>query len=177
MLWYSGKFTFLLYINTFYTIVQNVKPYKNTLLKAIENEEVFGYIRCDVTSPEAMIEKHLKNGFLFPPIISRKVIGDDMLSPFMKELTEKRKSIRPTKSPVQTYHGKNLFLFTPLVKLYIEMGLKISNVTEVVQYQPGKCFLPFANRVVKLRSEATRDGDDAKQLTAKLFGNSGNYIV
>ena len=146
-------------------------------MKAIENEEVFGYIRCDVTSPDAMIQKHLRNGFLFPPIISRKIIGDDMLSPFMKELIEKRKSTKPTQSPVQTYHGTNLFLFTPLVKLYMEMGLKISNVTEVVQYQPGKCSLPFANRVVKLRSEATRDGDDAKQLTAKLFGNSGIYIV
>ena len=161
-----------MYINTFYTIVQNVKPYKNTLLKAIENEEVFGYIRCDVTSPEAMIEKHLKNGFLFPPIISRKVIGDDMLSPFMKEMNAKRPK-KPTLSPVQTYHGNDLFLFTPMVKLYMDLGMEISNVSEVVQYQPGKCFLPFANRVVQLRSEATRDGDDAKQLTAKLFGNSG----
>ena len=119
-----------------------------------------------------MIRKHLRNGFLFPPVITKQVIGDDMLSPFMKELNDKK----PVESPVQTYHGKNLFLFTPMVKLYMDMGLKISNVTEVVQYYPGKCFLPFANRVVQLRSEATRDGDDAKQLTAKLFGNSGKFV-
>ena len=122
-----------------------------------------------------MIEKHLKNGFLFPPVITKQIIEDDMLSPFMKELNENIK-VKQEASPVQTYHGTNLFLFTPLVKLYMDLGLKISNVKEVIQYFPGKCFLPFANRVVQLRSEATRDGDDAKQLTAKLFGNSGESM-
>ena len=141
-------------------------------MKAIRDEEVFGFIRCDVTSPDAMIQKHLKNGFLFPPVITKQVISDDMLSPFMKQLHDKTPK-KSDASPVQTYHGSNVFLFTPLVKLYMDLGMKISNVTEVVQYFPGKSFLPFADRVVQLRSEATRDGDDAKQLTAKLFGNSG----
>ena len=143
-------------------------------MKGIKNDEIFGFIRCDVTSPEAMIKKHMKNGFLFPPVITKQIIGDEMLSPFMRELNQNSKA-KQEASPVQTYHGTNVFLFTPLVKLYMEMGMKISNVREVVQYFPGKCFLPFANRVVQLRSEATRDGDDAKQLTAKLFGNSGEF--
>ena len=145
-------------------------------MKAIKEGEVFGFIRCDVTSPDDMIQKHLKNGFLFPPVITKQIITNDMLSPFMKKLHDKRPK-KPDASPVQTYHGSNVFLFTPMVQLYMELGLKISNVTEVVQYQPGKCFLPFANRVVKLRSEATRDGDDAKQLTAKLFGNNGKFCL
>ena len=62
---------------------------------------------------------------------------------------------------------------TPLVKFYHDLGLKITNVTDVIQYIPGKGLLPFAKRVVQLRSEATDEGDHAKQLTAKLFGNSG----
>ena len=143
-------------------------------MKAVENGEVFGFIRCDVNSPDEMIAKHLRNGFLFPPVITKQVIEDDMLSPYMQEQNSRKPLKCKDASPIQTYHGKDLFLFTPLVQLYMKLGLKISNVTQVVQYQPGKCFLPFANRVVKLRSEATRDGDDAKQLTAKLFGNSGN---
>ena len=145
-------------------------------MQAIQDDEVFGFIRCDVKSPDTMIEKHLKNGFLFPPIITKQVIEDDMLSPFMKELNNANPMKHKDSSPIQSYHGENVFLMTPLVKLYMEIGLTISNVTEVVQYQPGKCFLPFAKRVVQLRSEATRDGDDAKQLTAKLFGNSGEFL-
>ena len=105
-------------------------------------------------------------------MIRKSKINPEWLSPFMKEQNDKR-PLKQDKSPIQTYHGSNVFLFTPLVKMYMEMGMEISNVTEVIQYYPGKCFLPFANRVVQLRSEATRDGDEAKQLTAKLFGNSG----
>lgn len=124
-----------------------------------------------------MIQKHLKNGFNFPPIITRKVIDKTMLSPFMKELMTRKgkidKKVEP--SPVQTYHEKDKFIMTPIVKFYMEMGIKISNVTEMIQYVPGKAMLPFANRVVQLRSEATKEGDDAKQLTAKLFGNAGKF--
>ena len=146
-------------------------------MQGIKDGDIFGFIRCDVTSPDAMIQKHLRSGFLFPPVITKQIIEDEMLSPFMKEANKANPLKTKEASPIQTYHGSSVFLFTPLVQLYMEMGMTISNVTEVVQYVPGKCFLPFANRVVKLRSEATRDGDDAKQLTAKLFGNSGKFFV
>ena len=79
--------------------------------------------------------------------------------------------------PIQTYHAKDSFIITPLAKFYMEMGIKITNVSEVIQYVPGKGLLPFAKRVVQLRSEATDEGDHAKQLTAKLFGNAGEYLI
>ena len=121
-----------------------------------------------------MIKRHMKHGFLFPPVISRQEISPDMLTPYMKELLSKRKKVQSGPTPIQTYHGKNLFLMTPLVRLYMKLGLKVTNITKFIQYVPGKGLLPFANKVVQLRSEATEDGDDAKQLTAKLFGNAGN---
>ena len=142
-------------------------------MKAILDDEVFGFVTCDVTSPQEMIDRHLRNGFLFPPVIDRQLITDDMVSPFMKDQMKKKRKVKNVASPIQTYHGRNLFLQTSLVKLYVKLGLKITNITKFVQYVPGKALLPFANKVVKLRSEATDDGDDAKQLTAKLFGNAG----
>ena len=57
----------------------------------------------------------------------------------------------------------------------MDRGMKVFDVKEFIQYIPGKCFLPFTEKVVKLRVEATHENDDAKQLTAKLFGNSGYY--
>ena len=47
-------------------------------------------------------------------------------------------------------------------------------IKEFIQFEAGACFRPFADKVVQLRTEATYENDDAKQLTAKLFGNSGN---
>lgn len=144
------------------------------MLNAIQNDEVFGFVTCDVSSPDEMIQRHLKKGFLFPPIITRQTITDDMISPYMAKLMQNKPKSNNAPSPIQTYHGKNLFLLTPLVRLYMKLGLKISNLTKFIQYVPGKGLLPFANKVVQLRTEATDDGDDAKQLTAKLFGNAGN---
>ena len=57
----------------------------------------------------------------------------------------------------------------------MERGVKIFDVREFIQYVPGKTFLPFANKVGQLRVEATYEDEDAKQLTAKLFGNSGLF--
>ena len=61
-------------------------------------------------------------------------------------------------------------------RFYLERGCRIFNVVQFIQYVPGPTFKPFAEKVVKLRVEATYDGDDAKQLTAKLFGNSGLFF-
>ena len=47
------------------------------------------------------------------------------------------------------------------------------DIKEFIQYVPGKGFAPFVSKVVQMRIDATVEGDDAKQLTAKLFANSG----
>ena len=85
----------------------------------------------------------------------------------MKQLMTRKGKIdkKVDASPIQTYHDKNKFVMTPILQFYMEMGIQISNITEVIQYVPGKGLLPFANRVVQLRSEATDEGDDAKQLS------------
>ena len=51
--------------------------------------------------------------------------------------------------------------------------MRVYDIKEFIQYEAGACFQPFTSKVVQLREEATREHDDAKQLTAKLFGNSG----
>lgn len=93
---------------------------------------------------------------------------------------------------IQCYHAENILLLTPLAKydfallnihkeflfrFYLDQGLIIYNIEEFIQYEPGKCFRPFTEKVVKLRSEATVENDEAKGLTAKLFGNAGKTIL
>ena len=103
-------------------------------------------------------------------------LEEQHLSPYMqKRYTDEQKS--PATTLVQTYHAKQLFCLTKLVKFYLELGYKVTNITAVYQYEPGKALLPFVEKVTKMRCEATRDGDDAKQLTAKLIGNSCKYSI
>ena len=93
-----------------YTCVQygyKIYDIKASLLKAIKDEEVFGFIKCDINSPDEMIKRHLRTGFLFPPVISKQVIEDDMLSPYMKEVVAKRKK-QPKVYPILIHHLNNI---------------------------------------------------------------------
>ena len=74
---------------------------------------------------------------------------------------------------VQTFNAKQIFLHTKLVQFYAKRGLKISNISHFLQYIGGCGLKSFAERITKMRKEATYANDETKSLTCKLFGNSG----
>ena len=148
---------------------------ESTLLEAIKTGEVFGFIIADVRTPNAIIEQHKRDGFVFPPVITRRTLTEDHLSPFMAQrYADEGRS--PAETVIQSYHGDQVFLLTSLVQFYLENGLQVSNITKFIQYQPGKALKPFVNKVTSMRIAATKDGDDSKGMVAKLTGNSGKFL-
>ena len=150
---------------------------EETLLEAIKSGVVFGFIIADVRTPNSIIEQHKRDGFLFPPVITRRTLTNEHLSPFMAQrYTEEGRT--PAETVIQSYHGDQVFLLTSLVQFYLENGIQVSNITKFIQYQPGKALKPFVEKVTRMRIEATKDGDDSKGMVAKLTGNSGkNYTI
>jgi len=73
---------------------------------------------------------------------------------------------------IQTYRGEDLFLLSELLVFYIDLGYEVRNVRMATQYLGENCLAPFINKVVKMRIEATNEGDDTKANTAKVMGNS-----
>jgi len=69
--------------------------------------------------------------------------------------------------------GKDMLLSTDLLKWYLEQGLVISKISEVIEYRRGQPFSSFANTVTEARKAGALDpalkilGD-----TEKLTGNS-----
>ena len=142
------------------------------ILDSICKNQLFGFIECNISTPEHLIPAY-KN---FPPIIKRLTITEEYLSPFMKGQWEKKhkagqKMNRET--VVQCFHAENHLLLTSLVKFYISMGLKITKIKRVIQYQPFKCLAPFVDHVTTMRLEAERAKKKTKANSAKTFGNSG----
>ena len=149
---------------------------EETLLEAIQKDLVFGFISCDVTTPQHLIEKFNRAGFVFPPVISKQTLTEEHLSPFMKQ-RYRQEGKSPSETVIQTYHGQGILLMTSYAKLLMDRGIKISNVTRMVQYQPGNALSPFVDTVKRMRIEATLEGDDLKATTAKLVGNACKYLV
>ena len=119
---------------------------EENLLKAIASDELYGFLVCDVSTPEHLIKEYEAAGFLFPPVISRMDITEDHLSPYMREryIEEQRK---PQSTVVQTYNGNGIFVLSSMVQFWMERGMKISNVQRFIQYQPGQALEPFVQKV------------------------------
>ena len=78
-----------------------------------------------------------------------------------------------SKKLIGSYFGKEILLYTPLLKWYPQHGLKITKFHVGIEYESVKCFQKFADEI----SDARRAGDVDKAYeliaeTMKLFGNS-----
>ena len=76
--------------------------------------------------------------------------------------------------------AKKILLATPLLKWYIEHGLVVTDVYQVIEFTPKACFKPFEKQVTTARRIG--DEDSSKQIiadTMKLIGNSayGSLIM
>ena len=70
-----------------------------------------------------------------------------------------------------------LYMMLYLSDWGIIIFVKVSNVTKVIQYQPGRALAPFVKKVTSMRIAAKEEKDEPKGTTAKLMGNSGKFIT
>ena len=147
---------------------------EESLLKAIQKEEVYGFIACDVTTQRELIDQFQAAGFNFPPVITKFELSEEHLSEYMKSRYDQEEK-SPSETVIQRYHGQNVLLMTSTAKLFMDRGIQISNITKMVQYEPGNALSPFVDTVKRMRIEATLEGDDLKATTAKLVGNACKF--
>ena len=144
---------------------------QETLLQAILDDKVFGFVRCDVETPQEQIEQF--GEFLFPPLFCRMQITPEMLSDYMKKRMVEDDNSRYPKTIVQRFNAKDMYLMTPLVKFYAKRGMKISNITRFEQYIGGEVFDSFVETCYVERVAATKANDATKANTIKNVQNSG----
>ena len=70
--------------------------------------------------------------------------------------------------------AEKILLATPLLQWYLNHGLKVTRVYQVVEYKKQKCFKDFRDRVSDARRRGDHDPDfEVEAATMKLIGNSG----
>ncbi|XP_031574896.1 uncharacterized protein LOC116308572 [Actinia tenebrosa] len=121
------------------------------ILQAVLDEQLFGVVECDICVPDHLKEKFSEMCPIFKNVeISREDIGD-----YMRGFAEENKIMpRPRRSLIGSYFGKEVLLATPLLKWYLEHGLQVTHIYQIVEYTPSPCFKPFGEVV----SNARRDG-------------------
>ena len=135
--------------------------------------ELFGFVECSLKSPDWLIQKFSQLNF--PPIIRRENVTLDMLGEFMQKrilALERKVPVNGIPTVVNAWHADKIMLFTPLLKWYLELGIEMTDVMDVVQYQEKKCFTRFISGCVKGRIEATAAGKPTAAQTFKIAMNS-----
>ena len=122
------------------------------ILSEVRNERLFGCVEVDIRVPD-----HLKEKFSeMCPIFKNTEISRDDIGDFMKAYAEEHNIMaQPRRSLIGSMKGEKILLATPLLKWYLEHGLEVTKVHQVIEFTPEPCFKPFGDAV----SDARRAGD------------------
>ena len=125
---------------------------KDQILAAVKNEQLFGVIECDIQVPEDLKSKFSE----MCPIFKNTEISREDIGEYMKTFAEENNIMpQPRRSLIGSFFGTKILLATPLVQWYLEHGLVITRIYQVIEYTPMACFKPFGEAV----SNARRAGD------------------
>ena len=133
------------------------------------NDELLGIVKYSVHVPEHLIDKFSE----FPPIfknceISLADIGEHMQA-FCRKTTRR---VGVNRSLISSMWGERIVTLTPLFKKYVEMGLVITDIEFIMEYNPKTCFEWFQDEVVRNRRMADLDPDyKIRGETSKTKGN------
>ena len=151
------------------------KPYDKTQIQTFERnvleDKFFGFAQVDIEVPHNLTDKFSE----MPPLFVVDEIPDNRIPEKMKlykKLTG-RKTIKGTKKFLGVTKAKKILLYSPLLKWYMNHGMVITGVHNLIGYEPGRPFAWFPEEVANARRQADND-PSKKQLgdVSKLKGNS-----
>ena len=157
------------------TLIVNKMPFDQKRIakfsKDVLKGNVFGFAQVDIEVPDELYDKFSD----ISPLFVVQEIPDRDIPEKMKIYKEKtrRKTVKGTKKLLGVMKAKKILLYTPLIEWYLQHGLRLTAVHQLIEYEPGMLFSWFPVEVANARREADKD-PLKKQLgdVAKLTGNS-----
>jgi hypothetical protein len=134
------------------------------------SDESFGFVKCDLHTPEHLIPKFSE----FPVIFKNVEIPISAIGEHMQEFcrkTTRRCGVK--RSLISSMYGEGVVIMTPLFKKYIELGLICTDIEWVMEYTPKRVFSWFVDSVTNTRRMADLFPSwKIRGQTAKTKGNA-----
>ena len=81
---------------------------------------------------------------------------------WVNNYADERKLLQqPRRTLIGSFIGKNIFMATPLLRWYLEHGLVVDKIYEVVEYVPEQCFPGFADTFFRKYAEQVSRSDQS----------------
>ena len=88
------------------------------------------------------------------------MVSCEDIAEYMKKVADEHGFFEKTKwTLICSHFGKEILITTEMVKFYLEKGLKITRIYELIEFYPKKCFENLGNRICDARRQ--RDCDPA----------------
>ena len=164
------------------TLVVNEKLFDQKRIakfsKDVLKGKVLVFAQVDIDVPDELYNKFSE----MAPVFVVQEIPDCDIPEEMKIYKEKtgRKTVKGTKKKLGVMKAKKMLLYT-LIKWYLQHGLRLTAVHQLVEYKPGKPFSWFLEVVANARYEANKDppkkqlGDVAKLKETVLWENDRGF--
>jgi hypothetical protein len=139
-------------------------------LEAVRKRELFGFVECDVRVPDHLTAKFSE----MPPIFKNVELSRDDLSEHMRDFAEREGHLpRPQRMLIGSMRGDRVLVFTELLAWYLEHGLVVDRIYQIVEYEAGAVYRDFADSVTEARRAGDVDSSqELKATAAKMAGNS-----
>ena len=143
-------------------LVVNKKPFDRKqnsqnceFSKDVLKEKVFGIAQVDIEVIDRLYDKFSR---MAPPFAVQEIPDCDIPEE-MKIYKEKtgRETVKGAKKLMGVVKAKKILLYTPLIKWYLQLGLRLTVVHHLVEYEPGKPFSWFPEEVANVRCEADKE--------------------
>ena len=134
-------------------------------INAVRSENLYGFVEVDISVPD-----HLYTRFCeLSPIFCTVSLPHEEWGDLMQTVAEEQDLCKtPRTQLVGGMKARQIMLANPLLKWYLDNGLSVARVSQVVEYAPMKCFADFAQTM----TQARRAGDGVMSDTCKLLANS-----
>ena len=157
----------------------------DTLLKAIQSGELFGMAEVDIRVPNKWtgafqpdLPPHQYYSE-FSPIFCTTHIPEEVIGERMKEhCREQGFKIGKRRLLVGGMKAERIMLSTPLLCWYLQHGLEVTDLHEVIEFSPIRCFSGFVEKCISARREAdlhsdlSLQGDTYKTLINSAYGST-----
>ena len=122
------------------------------ILEYVLEEKMFAAIEVDISVPDDLKDRFIE----MAPIFKNVSITKDDLSDHMRQFLDGENiNFKSSRSLVGCLQAKNILLISPLLKWYVENGLVVADIHQIIEFQPKKCFKSFANKVTDDRRAGT----------------------
>ena len=153
----------------------------HNIVQSIKNNTLYGFIECDISTTHKRNESVESTSYQYfsemSPIFCTTEVSYEHFGAHMQSFVNEHKlSTRNRTLLVGGMSAKKILLHSKLLKWYLDHGMYITRIYEVIEFTPSKCFTDFTTTITQTRREAEKNPD--KQIigqTFKIIGNSGMY--